>query len=169
MIKAKFFFSLSKEGLELGVCQERDWYNIPTSVFTNINSKVAFWDVKREAIIIIAMFLPQARAPLEDLLQNCTLVKLVWFSNGHFFCERWGIGVVWNKLLCVLGSWAWETWEEDKIVKKWRWWWWEKKGGDEGVFIKRVGWEWKRKSMWTVGAKDRPRVFWGLCICARTW
>ena len=23
--------------------------------------------------------------------------------------------------------------------------------------------------MWSVGAKDRPRVFWGMCMCARTW
>jgi hypothetical protein len=23
--------------------------------------------------------------------------------------------------------------------------------------------------MWRVGAKDRPRVFWGMCMCARTW
>ena len=22
--------------------------------------------------------------------------------------------------------------------------------------------------MWSVGAKDRPRVFWGLCLCVRT-
>lgn len=26
-----------------------------------------------------------------------------------------------------------------------------------------------RGFMWSVGAKGSPRVFWGMCICVRTW
>lgn len=39
---------------------------------------------------------------------------------------------------------------------------------EEGVFMERV-----ERGEGCCGAqgklKDRPRVFWGLCICARTW
>ena len=35
------------------------------------------------------------------------------------------------------------------------------------VFMMKVEREREREVMWSVGAKDRPRVFWGLCMCAK--
>jgi len=54
--------------------------------------------------------------------------------------------------------------EEDVVVgdEKWEGWW----GGIYGE-----GWKGWCGGICGVGGKfkDRPRVFWGLCICARTW
>ena len=57
MIEAKFFFSLTKERLKLGVSQKRDGYNVSTSVLSNVDSEMAFGDIERETIVIVPVFL----------------------------------------------------------------------------------------------------------------
>lgn len=85
MIEPEFFFCLTEEALELGVSQERDGNNVPRPVLSHINREMALWDVDGEAIFVVAvLLLPQARASLEDLLEDCGLGKLVVFSDCHF-------------------------------------------------------------------------------------
>ena len=77
MIEPKFFLSAPKKALELRMSQERDWNNESASVLSNVDCEMAFWHIEREAIVIVAMFLSQARAPLEDLLEDCSLCQFV--------------------------------------------------------------------------------------------
>lgn len=77
MIKTELFLCLLKQVLELRACQERDWDNVSTPVFTNIHHKMALWDVQREALFVVVLFLSQARAPLEDLFQHRCLRESV--------------------------------------------------------------------------------------------
>jgi len=78
VIEAKLFLSLSKEGLKLGVSQKGDGDNVSTSLFSNVDSEVAFWDIQRKTIfVVVVVLLSQARTSLQDLLQDCGLRSLV--------------------------------------------------------------------------------------------
>lgn len=150
MIETKLFLSLSKQALKLRMRQERDWNNVSASVLANVDSKMAFRDIKREAIFIIGamLFLAQAWTSLENLLQDCCLWELAWLSNGHF-------DLVFERVKVELGK------KQEARSKSQRclcWWWWESREEVIGVFMKML-----REERVSVGANDIPRVFWGMC------
>lgn len=88
VIEAKLFLSLSKEGLKLGVSQKGDGHNVSTSVFSNVDSEMAFGNIQRKSIIVVVVvLLSQAGTSLQDLLQDFGLRSLC-FSNGHVLRER---------------------------------------------------------------------------------
>ena len=45
MIESELFFGSLKKALEFWVRQERDWNNVSTSVFSDVNWEVTLWDV----------------------------------------------------------------------------------------------------------------------------
>lgn len=117
MIETKLFLSLSKQALKLRMRQERDWNNVSASVLANVDSKMPFRDIKREAIFIIGamLFLAQAWTSLENLLQDCCLWELAWLSNGHF-------DLVFERVKVELGK---KQEARSKSQKCLCWWWWE--------------------------------------------
>lgn len=79
VIEAKLFLSLSKEGLKLRMSQKGDGNNVSTSVFSDVDSEMAFGDIERKSIIVIVVvvLLSQAGTSFEDLLEDCGLRSLV--------------------------------------------------------------------------------------------
>lgn len=65
--------------------QKGDGNNVSTSVFSDVDSEMAFGDIERKSIIVIVVvvLLSQAGTSFEDLLEDCGLRSLVWFSDGH--------------------------------------------------------------------------------------
>lgn len=77
MHKSELIFSLLEEALKLGVCEKRNGHNVSAPVLSDVDCKVAFGHVDREAgEIVAAVFLAEARTSLEDLFEDCGL--------GHF-------------------------------------------------------------------------------------
>lgn len=60
VVEAELLLCPLKQELELRVAQERDGNNVSGPVYTDIDSEVAFWNIKRKAIFVIPVFFPQA-------------------------------------------------------------------------------------------------------------
>lgn len=145
MIKAKLFLSSLKKALELRVSQPWNRNNVPASVLPHIDSKMAFWDIIRKPffmIVVAALFLPKARAPLDYLFESRCLRQFVWFFESHL---------------------AWKGWSRKKCGED---------GGGGGlkggreVFMERVGrggyWETKSCGMWA--QRRRPQSLLALTV-----
>ncbi|KAF7809669.1 Indole-3-acetic acid-induced protein ARG7 [Senna tora] len=74
MIKPKLLLSSSEKTLKQWVSKPGDGDDVPRPVFTNVHSKMSFWDILRKTIffvvVVVALFLPETRASSQDLLQN---------------------------------------------------------------------------------------------------
>lgn len=87
MVKPELLLGPPEEALELRASQQGDRDYVPAPVLPDVDGEVAFRHVEREApvpFIVPAVLLPEARAPLEDLLDKCCLRELGGLpDDGH--------------------------------------------------------------------------------------
>ena len=89
MIEAKLFLGASKKALELGVSEERDWDYVSAPLLSHVDCEMTFRDVEWEVVFVtIGVFLSQAGAAFQDLLEDCCLWEFVVFLDGHCGFER---------------------------------------------------------------------------------
>lgn len=87
MIEPELLFRPLEQELEPRVGQEGDRHYVSAPVLTHVDGEVALRDVEGEALapfVVRAVLLPQARASLQDLLDESRLGELAGFpEDGH--------------------------------------------------------------------------------------
>ena len=109
MLETKLFLCLLEKKLKFGSGQKRNGYNIPDSILSNVDDEMSFRYVKRMSVLIFAvhitLFLPQARASLQNLLDHRRLCQLVCLFHRHslnFFGNEMGICLMFPFLLFTM-------------------------------------------------------------------
>ncbi|CAL9105592.1 unnamed protein product, partial [Musa acuminata var. zebrina] len=83
VLEAELLLGLAEEALELGVVQVGDGHDVPAPVLADVHHEVAPGHVHRRPFLLLLP--PQARAPLQYLLQHRCLSQLVLLLHCHSF------------------------------------------------------------------------------------
>ena len=84
MMEPKLLLSPLQQSLELRVREEGDGHDVPAPVLADIHRKVPLRHVPGQPPVVLTSP-PQAGAPLQYLLQCCSLLELVRLLNAHPF------------------------------------------------------------------------------------
>ncbi|CAD5195022.1 unnamed protein product, partial [Musa acuminata subsp. malaccensis] len=90
VVEAELLLGLAEEALELGPLQVGDGHDEAAPLLPHVHREVALGHVPRQ-LLVQALLPPQARAPLQHLLDGRRLRKLVALPDGHLSVLTAGI------------------------------------------------------------------------------